>query len=167
VPIGGPPNSANTPRFHGLSIGIEPKSYTAARLHDVSFFTNPESGCKTGSWGLGGTSGLSNPFLPRIRIQCAAHCWEVTRPMAKSNDEVHWTRTRNLMFAHLFIWFFFGYVIHMFVKQLNEITIPVLQFPLGFYMAAQGSLIVFVVMLFVFAKQQDNIDRQHGVAEDD
>jgi putative solute:sodium symporter small subunit len=34
-------------------------------------------------------------------------------------------------------------------------------------MAAQGSLIAFVIMLFVFAKQQDKIDRDHGVAEDD
>jgi putative solute:sodium symporter small subunit len=34
-------------------------------------------------------------------------------------------------------------------------------------MAAQGSLIAFVVMLFLFAKQQDQIDREHGVAEDD
>ena len=42
-----------------------------------------------------------------------------------------------------------------------------LGFPLGFYMAAQGSLIVFVVMLFLFARQQDKIDREHGVAEDD
>ena len=55
------------------------------------------------------------------------------------------------MFAHLAVWFFFGYIIHMFVKPLNEFTIPVLNFPLGFYMAAQGSLIVFVVMLFLFA----------------
>jgi putative solute:sodium symporter small subunit len=53
------------------------------------------------------------------------------------------------------------------VNVLNQYTIPVLHFPLGFYMAAQGSLIVFVVMLFVFAKQQDRIDRQHGVAEDE
>ena len=43
----------------------------------------------------------------------------------------------------------------------------VLGFPLGFYMAAQGSLIVFVVMLFMFAKQQDKIDREFGMAEDD
>ena len=62
---------------------------------------------------------------------------------------------------------FFGYIVHMFVKPLNKIVIPILDFPLGFYMAAQGSLIVFVVMLFVFAWQQDRIDRQHGVAEDD
>jgi putative solute:sodium symporter small subunit len=71
------------------------------------------------------------------------------------------------MLAHLGVWLFFGYIIHMFVKQLNTITVPFLGFPLGFYMAAQGSLIVFVVMLFLFARQQDNIDREHGVAEDD
>jgi putative solute:sodium symporter small subunit len=34
-------------------------------------------------------------------------------------------------------------------------------------MAAQGSLIAFVVILFWFAKAQDAIDRKHGVAEDD
>ena len=71
------------------------------------------------------------------------------------------------MLIHLGVWFFFGYIIHMFVNQLNKITIPVLDFPLGFYMAAQGSLIVFVVMLFMFARQQDKIDREFGVAEDD
>ena len=57
---------------------------------------------------------------------------------------------------------------HPHVRQpLNAINIPILGFPLGFYMAAQGSLIVFVVMLFMFAKQQDKIDREFGMAEDD
>ena len=88
-------------------------------------------------------------------------------PETNENDKAHWKRTTNLMLIHLGIWVFFGYVIHMFVVPLNKIVIPVLGFPLGFYMAAQGSLIVFVVMLFFFAKQQDNIDREHGVAEDD
>ena len=55
----------------------------------------------------------------------------------------------------------------MFVNQLNTVNVPILGFPLGFYMAAQGSLVVFVAMLFIFARQQDKIDRQHGVAEDD
>ena len=83
------------------------------------------------------------------------------------NDKAHWKKTTNLMLIHLGVWFFFGYIIHMFVNTLNKVTIPILNFPLGFYMAAQGSLIVFVVMLFMFAKQQDNIDREFGVAEDD
>lgn len=89
--------------------------------------------------------------------------------MAQTPDttDAHWTATRNLMFKHLGVWLFFGYVIHFFVGPLNKIHIPILGFPLGFYMAAQGSLIAFVVMLFVFAKQQDRIDREFGVAEDD
>ena len=85
----------------------------------------------------------------------------------KANEEEHWRKTTRLMFIHLGIWFFFGYVIHMFVVPLNKIVIPVLGFPLDFYMAAQGSLIVFVVMLFLFAWHQDRIDREFGVAEDD
>lgn len=87
--------------------------------------------------------------------------------MQNANDASHWAKTTRLMLTHLAVWFFFGYVIHMFVVPLNKIVIPVLGFPLGFYMAAQGSLIVFVVMLFMFARQQDLIDREHGVAEDD
>jgi putative solute:sodium symporter small subunit len=84
-----------------------------------------------------------------------------------ANQEAHWRKTTNLMLIHLGIWFFFGYVIHMFVKPLNKIVIPILDFPLGFYMAAQGSLIVFVVMLFMFARQQNKIDREFGYAEED
>jgi len=63
------------------------------------------------------------------------------------------------------LWVIFSFVIPAFAVQLNSIVIA--GFPLGFYMAAQGSLIVFVVQLFIFAKQQDKIDREFGVAEDD
>ena len=85
----------------------------------------------------------------------------------KQREEAHWRKTTRLMLTHLGIWFFFGYVIHMFVVPLNKITIPFLGFPLGFYMAAQGSLIVFVVMLFLFARQQEKIDEEFGFAEED
>ena len=86
---------------------------------------------------------------------------------SQANQETHWKKTTNLMLTHLGVWVFFGYIIHMFVYPLNKITIPILGFPLGFYMAGQGSLIVFVVMLFMFARQQDKIDRDHGYAEED
>ncbi len=82
-----------------------------------------------------------------------------------ANDQAHWNKTTRLMFIHLGLWFFFGYIVHMFVHVLNKIVI--LGFPFGFYMAAQGSLIAFVAILFVFAKKQDQIDREFGVAEDD
>ncbi len=86
---------------------------------------------------------------------------------SQANQDAHWKKTTNLMLAHLGVWIFFGYVIHLFVVPLNKIVIPILGFPLGFYMAAQGALIVFVVMLFMFAKQQNRIDREHGYAEDE
>ncbi|MCZ8377002.1 MAG: DUF4212 domain-containing protein [Beijerinckiaceae bacterium] len=81
------------------------------------------------------------------------------------NAEQHWARTKSLMILMLGLWVFFGFIVHMFVGALNKIVIA--GFPLGFYMAAQGSLIVFVAMLFWFAKAQDKIDRETGVAEDD
>ena len=79
--------------------------------------------------------------------------------------EAHWQRTRNLMITHLVIWFIFSFVVHWFAPALNKVSF--LHFPLGFYMAAQGSLVVFVIQLFVFSKQQDRIDREFGVAEED
>jgi putative solute:sodium symporter small subunit len=80
-----------------------------------------------------------------------------------NNDELWWAKTKHLMIITLVIWGFFGFVIHAFVVPLNNIVI--LGFPLGFYMAAQGSLIAFVVLIFWFAARQDKIDREHGVAE--
>lgn len=77
----------------------------------------------------------------------------------------YWQRTSGLMWTMMALWLFFSFVVHFFVNSLNSISIA--GFPLGFYMAAQGSLIAFVVMLFVFAKRQDTIDREEGVAEDD
>jgi putative solute:sodium symporter small subunit len=76
----------------------------------------------------------------------------------------YWQRTSALMWTMFAIWVFFSFVIHFFVNSLNGIKF--LGFPLGFYMAAQGSLIAFVTMLFIFAKRQDTIDREEGVAED-
>lgn len=84
--------------------------------------------------------------------------------MQQYDQDRYWRRTSGLMWVMLILWIIFSFVIHAFVNQLN--TINILGFPLGFYMAAQGSLIIFVIMLFVFAWRQDAIDRQEGVAED-
>jgi putative solute:sodium symporter small subunit len=78
--------------------------------------------------------------------------------------KAYWAKTSNLMWLVFGIWFFFSFVVHVFAPSLNGITI--LGFPLGFYMAAQGSLIVFVVALFWFGKRQNEIDEEFGVQED-
>ena len=76
----------------------------------------------------------------------------------------HWRATRNLMIGHLVVWFIFAYVVHWFAVPLNNISF--FGWPLGYYFAGQGSLIVFVVQLFMFNKQQHAIDVKYGVAEE-
>jgi putative solute:sodium symporter small subunit len=84
--------------------------------------------------------------------------------MAKGDSVGYWNRTKSLMYVMMALWFFFAFVIHFFVETLNKIVI--FGFPLGFYMAAQGSLIAFVIMLFWFARKQNQIDEESGFAED-
>jgi putative solute:sodium symporter small subunit len=82
-----------------------------------------------------------------------------------SRREEHWQRTRKLMFITLTIWFIFSFVVHWYANALNAFTF--LDFPLGFYMAAQGSEVVFVITLFWFVKAQHAIDRDCGFAEEE
>jgi putative solute:sodium symporter small subunit len=81
----------------------------------------------------------------------------------ESKDQAYWNDTSRLMWITLGLWVFFGYIVHMFVNVLNKIVI--LGFPLGFYMAAQGSLIAFVVLIFWYAYAQHRIDVECGVEE--
>ena len=76
----------------------------------------------------------------------------------------HWQKTKALMWICLAVWFFFSFVIHLFARSLNEIVI--IGFPVGFYVAAQGSLIAFVILIFWFANRQNRIDDEFGVGEE-
>ena len=87
-----------------------------------------------------------------------------TSSLSPETAAAHWAKSRSLMVTSLVIWFVFSFGIHFFAKALNGIVI--FGFPMGFYMAAQGSLIVFVWLIFWYAKRQNQIDEEFGVAED-
>ena len=76
----------------------------------------------------------------------------------------HWTRTRNLTIGVLVVWFIFSFIIPWFARELNAFTF--IGFPLGYYMIVQGSLIVFVVLIFFQNWKQDQIDDDAGVGEE-
>ena len=88
----------------------------------------------------------------------------MAQQLSLENRIEHWRRTRNLMTIHLVIWFIFAFVVHWFAVPLNNINF--FGWPLGYYFAAQGSLIVFVVQLFLFNRQQHAIDVEFGVDEE-
>ena len=84
--------------------------------------------------------------------------------LTPARRDAYWKRTSRLMWTILFLWFIFSFLIPAFAVQLNAITIA--GFPLGFYMAAQGALIAYVVLCFWNARAQNKIDEEFGVAED-
>ena len=80
-----------------------------------------------------------------------------------SNKERHWEKTKGLMMLTLAIWFVFSIVIFMFGESLNNGSF--LGYPLAYYMCAQGSIIIFVILIFWFANRQEKIDEEFGFAE--
>jgi len=80
-----------------------------------------------------------------------------------SNKERHWEKTKGLMMLTLAIWFVFSIVIFMFGESLNNGSF--LGYPLAYYMCAQGSIIIFVVLIFWFANRQEKIDEEFGFAK--
>ena len=80
-----------------------------------------------------------------------------------SNKERHWEKTKGLMMLTLAISFVFSIVIFMFGESLNNGSF--LGYPLAYYMCAQGSIIIFVVLIFWFANRQEKIDEEFGFAE--
>jgi putative solute:sodium symporter small subunit len=68
-------------------------------------------------------------------------------------EQAHWLRGNRLVPVMLGLWLLFSLLVYLFVIPLNRITVPVLNMPLGFFIAAQGALVVFAVMLFSFAKK--------------
>ena len=77
----------------------------------------------------------------------------------------HWERTRNLTIIVLVIWFVFSLLVHWFANSLNGASF--IGFPLGYYLAVQGSLIIFVLLIFFQNWQQDRIDEDAGLSGDE
>jgi putative solute:sodium symporter small subunit len=79
--------------------------------------------------------------------------------------KAYWSATLRLLGKILAVWFLvsFGAGI-LFVDVFN--TISVGGYPLGFWFAHQGSIYVFIALIFYYAKKMNDIDRQFDVHED-
>jgi putative solute:sodium symporter small subunit len=63
----------------------------------------------------------------------------------------------------MLIWFVATFVVGWYARDLNMITF--LGFPLGFYMAAQGSLIIYVVIIWYYQHYMNRLDVEYNVDE--
>ncbi len=79
----------------------------------------------------------------------------------------YWRKNLTYVGALLVIWFAISYGAGiLFVESLNRVRIPGTGFPLGFWFAQQGSIYVFVVLIFVYVYLMNRLDREFGVDED-
>ncbi|MCA2936837.1 MAG: DUF4212 domain-containing protein [Burkholderiales bacterium] len=77
----------------------------------------------------------------------------------------YWRKNLRLTSVLLAIWFVVTFVMAFFARELA--TINFFGWPFSFYMAAQGSLIVYVVIIWYYAKAMRKLDEEYGVAEGD
>ena len=86
-------------------------------------------------------------------------------PLNEQQAKEYWRRNLSLMVKLLVIWFVvsFGFGI-LLVDVLNQIQIG--GYKLGFWFAQQGSIYVFVVLIFYYAKKMAALDREFGVEEE-
>ncbi|KAI9133044.1 DUF4212 domain-containing protein [Acaryochloris sp. CCMEE 5410] len=73
----------------------------------------------------------------------------------------YWRQNTALIRTLLLVWGLVSLVFSiLLVQPLNKI--PIGNLPLGFWMAQQGSIFVFVALIFIYAKQMDKLDRQYN-----
>ena len=80
----------------------------------------------------------------------------VSDPVAVARAR-HWRRTRALTAALLLAWFVVGFGVTWFARDLD---FPFFGWPFSFWVAAQGGIVFFVVLLVVYARRMARLDRR-------
>lgn len=83
----------------------------------------------------------------------------------RSTLGAYWAETKRITAITLAIWAVVSFGAAFFVEALNSVVI--FGFPLGYYMGAQGSLIVFVLLIARYARTMNTVDRKYDLHEEE
>ncbi|PMB25406.1 DUF4212 domain-containing protein [Fischerella thermalis] len=82
--------------------------------------------------------------------------------MNQNKRQAYWRANTALIRNLLLVWALISIGCSiLLVQPLNNLRLGGL--PVGFWMAQQGSIYIFVVLIFVYAVQMDKLDRQYGI----
>jgi putative solute:sodium symporter small subunit len=88
-----------------------------------------------------------------------------TGELTQAQKDAYWRYNVRLTTILLVIWFVVTYIISgVMAGWLNQFTF--LGFPLGYYMAAQGSLAIFVIEIATYAYLMNRKDEEYGIREE-
>ena len=77
--------------------------------------------------------------------------------------EEYWRKNLVITAVLLSVWFVVTFVEIWYARELSSITF--LGFPLSFYMSAQGSLAIYVLLIWIYQHYMNNLDIEYGVQE--
>lgn len=85
--------------------------------------------------------------------------------MSQENKKQYWRENLTYLGILMSIWFVVSFCAGiLFVDELN--TIRMGGFPLGFWFAQQGSIYVFVILIFVYVRLMNKLDKKYGFDKD-
>jgi putative solute:sodium symporter small subunit len=82
----------------------------------------------------------------------------------KSNAEAYWSANLRIIFGSLFIWALCSYGFGIILRPLLS-GIMVGGADLGFFFAQQGSIYVFIALIFFYRWKMNKLDKQFGLEE--
>jgi putative solute:sodium symporter small subunit len=90
----------------------------------------------------------------------------VTDPATVARHAEYWRRNIRYVGSLLVVWFVVSYGFGIVLaEQLNAFTLPGTNYPLGFWFAQQGAIYVFVILIFVYVRLMNGLDREFDVDE--
>jgi putative solute:sodium symporter small subunit len=106
-----------------------------------------------------GTTG----FAPSVESN--VHRGGAMADLTEKQKQLYWRYNVTLTTVLLVIWFVVTYLVSgLWAGWLNQYSF--LGFPLGYYMAAQGSLAIFVIEIAVYAYLMNKLDLKYGIREE-
>jgi putative solute:sodium symporter small subunit len=76
----------------------------------------------------------------------------------------YWQKNLRLTSILMGIWFVVTFAVAYFARELN---FNFFGWPFSFWVAAQGALITYVVIIYVYARNMNRLDEEHGFAEEE
>lgn len=100
-------------------------------------------------------------------VDMSAELEEFERSGQLSQEQLqnYWRENRNLVLTLLAIWAAVTFLLQAFGSALNNVVF--LGFPLAYYMGGQGALIVFIILIWVYAKKMNELDAKYKLQEEE
>lgn len=76
----------------------------------------------------------------------------------------YWRKNLRMTGILMFVWFMVTFFVSYFARELS---FSFFGWPFSFWMASQGALVVYLLIIWIYASYMNKIDREHGVAEED